>query len=104
MVEHDWDGCDGNEVLESGDDRQVRIHLYVPLMALHAFHGRLNRWRATAGWVMPAVARLSRMPRTPACPMASRALSGVWSSMTATPRASAPRACMPYSVAVLSVP
>jgi hypothetical protein len=42
MVEYDWHGCSGDEVLEGGDDRQVRIHLYVPLTALHAFHGRLE--------------------------------------------------------------
>src|SRR2546426_693626 len=34
---------------------------------------------------MPAVARLSRMPRTPAWPMASSSRSGGLSSMTATP-------------------
>jgi len=36
--------------------------------------------------------------------MASRSPSGVLSSITATPRAVAPRAFMPNSVAELSVP
>ena len=39
------------------------------------------------GSLTPAVATLSRIPRTPAWPMASSSLSGVLSSMTATPRA-----------------
>ena len=63
-----------------------------------------SRSRPTAGSLMPAVARFSRMPRTPARSIASRSRSGVRSSMTATPRASLPRAFMPYNVAELSVP
>ncbi len=41
---------------------------------------------ATAGSLMPPVARLILMPRTPAPCMASSSLSGVFSSITATPR------------------
>jgi Kef-type K+ transport system membrane component KefB len=67
-------------------------------------HGWLYRWRPTLGSLMPTVAKLSRIPRTPACVMASSSLSAVFSSMTATPRAFPPRAFMPKSVAELSVP
>jgi hypothetical protein len=63
-----------------------------------------NRVRATLGSLMPLVARLRRMPRKPCLCMVSRSLSDVLSSMTATPRAVAPRAIMPNCEAELSVP
>jgi len=60
--------------------------------------------RATLGSLTPPVARLIRMPRMPASAIESRSLSGVLSSITATPRAVLPRNFMPNSVAELSVP
>ena len=54
-----------------------------------------RRWRASAGSFLPSVERLRRMPHTPAAARASRSRCEVFSSITATPRASAPRARRP---------
>ena len=70
------------------DDRQLRVELNVPAPLRCARATALsNRWRATAGSLMPAVARFRRMPRMPALPIASSSASVVLSSITATPRA-----------------
>src|SRR5262245_64860242 len=56
-----------------------------------------RRWRPALGSLLPPVARLSLMPRMPAAAIASRSLSLVLSSITATPRTSLPRPHVPES-------
>ena len=93
MIEHDRHRRGGDEILDRGDHRQNCEQLDMPAARSSRARPRPeSAARPTAGSLTPPVARLSRMPRMPARFMASRSASGVLSSITATPRAVAPRA------------
>src|ERR1700757_2941522 len=104
MVEHRGHRRGQDLLLDRCDQRQCGVELDMPAARLHAIDGTRKRCLATFGSLTPLVARLRRMPRKPSLCMASRSLSGVFSSITATPRAVAPRARMPNWVAELSGP
>src|SRR4051794_9073185 len=104
MVEHDWNRRHFDQILDSRDDCEIRINLDVPLARLHA-RGRglqplardIRIIRATGREIEPD-ATYTHLPHLVEIALCSLVVDDCNASRVL------PRACIPHSVARLSVP